>query len=103
MPFIAPLCLVLAIGLSWPRFLIIFRPATQPVAATAPSTMIASVVNISSVGFAVADNGPLIGMLIIVLGLALAYLLDVRGCTFTTALSCIGLAIYLQLASTAAF
>jgi len=98
LPLIAPFFLVLAIAFSWPRFFSIFRSQTQTVTAAAPATMIASAVSLSALGLAVAHNGLSTGVLIILLGIAAAHLLNAGASAFATALSCAGLAAYLQIA-----
>ena len=99
MILIAPFFLVLAIAFSWPCFFSIFRPQTQAATSATPPTMISSAVSLSAAGLAVAHNGPMIGMLIVMFGIGSAHLVDVRANPLAAVLSCAGLAAYLQITS----
>ncbi|MBZ9791482.1 hypothetical protein K9B32_15340 [Rhizobium sp. 3T7] len=92
---IAPVFLVLAIALSWPRFISIFSPRTDAV-TTAPLTMIASAVNLSALGLAFAGNGPWLGMLIAALGPLLGWTMRTPAPPLAVSLSTLSLAAYLQ-------
>ncbi len=93
---IAPVFLVLAIALSWPRFSSIFRGETQAAVATAPLTMIASAVSLSALGLAFAGSGPWLGILIAALGLLLGWTMRTPAPALAVSLSTLSLAAYLQ-------
>lgn len=94
---IAPAFLVLAIALSWPRFISIFSAGADAAVATAPLTMVASTVSLAALGLAFAGGGPWIGTLIAVLGPLLARTMRAPPPVFAISLSAISLAAYLQL------
>ncbi|CCM76383.1 hypothetical protein [Rhizobium mesoamericanum] len=97
---IAPVFLVLAIALSWPRLSSIFRSETQIAVATAPLTMISSAIGLSALGLAFAGNGPWFGMLIAVLGPLLGWAARIPAPPLAVWLATLSLAAYLQLAPT---
>lgn len=68
--------LVLAIGLSWPRFRLIFVAQSSAALAVAPLTMVASAVNLCAIGLAVVEHGLLLGGLLIAGGIFLAKIMQ---------------------------
>ncbi|CDM59173.1 MULTISPECIES: hypothetical protein [Rhizobium] len=100
---IAPVFLVLAIALSWPRFSSIFRGETQTAVATALLTTIASAVSLSALGLAFAGNGPWLGMLIAAPGLLLGWTMRAPAPVLAVSLSTLSLAAYLQFGPATAF
>ncbi|OWV83594.1 hypothetical protein ATY81_24985 [Rhizobium sp. R72] len=100
---IAPIFLVLAIALSWPRFSSIFLSETQIAVATAPLTMVASAVSVSALGLAFAGNGPWLGMLIAALGALLGWAMRTPTPSLAVSLATLSLAAYLQFGPTTLF
>lgn len=88
--------LILAIALSWDRFVTIFRSGTRTDVATAPTTMIAAAVSLSSLGLAFG-GGVLPGALVAVCGLLLSRIMRVGEPLLAISMSAICLAAYLQL------
>lgn len=93
---IAPAFLVLAIALSWPRMMTIFRPTVGSTVPIPPLTMIASAVNLSCLGLAFSGNSPWMGCLIVILALALASSIRGPKAVVSVALSVACLGIYVQ-------
>ncbi|MGV1793705.1 hypothetical protein [Rhizobium sp. A37_96] len=94
---LAPAFLVLAVTLSWRRFVSIFRPSTDAAMATSPSTMIASATSLSAFGLAFSGNDPWLGAFIVVFGSLLGSVMPVRASAMSVALSAASLALYLEL------
>ena len=69
---VAAILLFLALMLSWPRFAVIFRTGTASALATAPLTIVASAIALSSAGLAFANQGLLFGALLVFLSVAFA-------------------------------
>ena len=93
---IAPVFLVLALALGWPRFVIIFSAGTGVAAATAPLTMVATTISLSALGLAFANNGPWLGALIAALGPLLSRTVRIPAPLVAIPLSALCLAAYLR-------
>ncbi|EPE97255.1 hypothetical protein [Rhizobium grahamii] len=94
---IAPVFLVLAMALSWPRFASIFSPHTNADVATAPLTTIATAINLSAIGLAFAGNDPGPAVLIVLVGVFLGAVMRAPAPPISVALSVASLAVSLQL------
>jgi len=92
----APTLLLLALSLSWPRFFIIFRLETDTTIAQSPLTLVASSVSISCLALALANQGVVTGMVLILTAVLLAHALPKRSTSGALVVSCISLCAYLQ-------
>ena len=93
--------LVLAIGLSWPRFRLIFEAQSNAALAVAPLTMVASAVNLCAIGLAVAEHGLLLGGLLIAGGIFLAIIMQAVPSTPGILASALCFAGYIEITSKA--
>ncbi|MCY1739645.1 MULTISPECIES: hypothetical protein [Ensifer] len=92
--------IVLAIGLSWPRFRLIFLAQSNAALAAAPLTMVASAVNLCAIGLAVAEHGLLFGGLLIAGGMFFAKIMQAVPSTPGILASALCLAAYIEMTMT---
>jgi len=93
---LAPMLLLLALSLSWPRFAIIFRAGAGGRLEQSPLTMAASAVSVASLGLAVADQGIPIGAFLIFTGVLASRLIPQALSPVSVAIACASLAAYVQ-------
>lgn len=93
----APMLLLLALSLSWPRFAIIFRTGIDSGLEASPLTMAASAVSVASLGLAIADQGIPIGTLLIFTGVVVSHLIPKTLSLVGIAIACGSLGAYLQI------
>ena len=93
----APVLLLFALCLSWPRFSTIFRSAMDGAAVQSPLTLAASAVSISSLGLAIADQGAMTGSILVLTGVLAARLMPGQISSAAVIASCASLLAYLQL------
>jgi hypothetical protein len=98
---LAPILLLLALSLSWPRFATTFRPGMESGLTQSPLTMAAGAVSVSCLGLAVMDQGALAGALLIGTAVLVSYLLPRRLTLLAVAMSCVCFTAYLQIAERA--
>ncbi|RKD60907.1 hypothetical protein BJ928_108194 [Rhizobium sp. WW_1] len=72
LPILAPLFLSISFGLSWNRFLLTFTNRGHGPQDQMSVTTVAATVSLTALALSVADKGPLLGGIIILLGLPLA-------------------------------
>lgn len=93
----APMLLLFAFSLSWPRFAIIFRSGADRGLSQSPATLAASAVSVASVGLAISDQGAFMALLLVMAGLLLARLMPREMSLTAVAASCVSFGAYLQL------
>jgi hypothetical protein len=96
----AALFLILAIGLSWPRFIQMFTAAQSDVPCATPISMMASAISISSVALAISQHGLPAGALLLMIGIAAGIAMHAVQTTGSIISAAVSMAIYLQLTST---
>lgn len=95
----ASMLLALAIALSWPRFILIFRTSENAAVPVSSVTMVASATSLSAAGLAFSSNPPWHGMVILALGMLLGVAIRTPASAIAVALSAVSLAAYLELQS----
>jgi hypothetical protein len=95
----ASMLLALAIALSWPRFILIFRTSENAAEPVSSVTMAATATSISATGLAFSSNPPWHGMVILALGMLLGIGIRTPASAIAVALSVVSLATYLELHS----
>jgi hypothetical protein len=96
----AALFLILALGLSWPRFVIMFNESTGSMVAAHPISMIATAVSLSSVALAASHHCLLFGTSILLIGLLLGIALRFARTAAAVISAAISMVIHLHLEST---